>query len=470
MFNQNFYPTPESVISMMTADLDIQEKIILEPSAGKGNIVDFLNKHQAKEVLTFEKETDLATIVKQKSTFLGHDFLEEATAENLSHIDYIIANPPFDQAEHHILKMWEVAPEGCTILSLCNMETIMNGFSRKRRQLELLINENGEVNDLGNCFATAERKTNVEVNLVRLFKPVVSDFNKFDGFFMDEDNDPQGNGILPYNEIRNIVQSYVGAVEKFDEVKSTVESLNRYAKPIGASGSFSYSVTYGDTVTDKAHFAKTLQKTAWKHVFNKMKIEKFVTSGVMQKVNEFVEVQSKYPFTMKNIYRMIDIIVQTREQTFNKSMIEVFDKITKHHHKNRYEVEGWKTNKSYLVDKKFILDWVTEIGFDGQFSIRYNGNQNKMNDLHKVLCFLTGESPKDTMREDKDGNHPPIRELSMWPHQLNLEFGIWYDWGFFQIKGFKKGTLHVKFKDEKVWEKFNRKVAEIKGFELPENI
>lgn len=454
MFNKNFYPTPASVIKEMTFDVDLFDKTILEPSAGKGNIVDFLKKEGAKEILTFEKEEDLATIVKTKSTFLGHDFFE-VCKENISHIDFIIANPPFDNAEKHILKMWEVAPEGCTILSLCNMETIRNGFSRERKQLELLISQDGEVTNLGDCFSTSERKTNVEVSLVKLFKPVVSDYNKFEGFFMDEDDDPQGNGILPYNEIRSIVQSFVGAIEQFDEVNKAVEKLNSYAKPIGASGSFSYTVNYGDSVTDKERFAKSLQKTAWKHVFNKMNINKFVTSGVMQKVNEFVENQSKYPFTMKNIYKMIDIIIQTRQQTFNESIIEVFDKITKHHHDNRYAVEGWKTNKSYLVGKKFILEWVTEQNFSGNMGFNYRGNIAKMNDFQKALKFLTGSTDE-------------ILESHSFQYNNKLDFSAWYDWGFFEIKGFKKGTLHVKFKDQKVWELFNRKIAEIKGFELPE--
>jgi len=452
MFNKNFFPTPNEVIQNMNFGLEIKGKVVLEPSAGKGNIVDYINGQGVKDVLTFEKEPDLATILKQKSTFMGFDFLEEANKDELSHIDLIIANPPFDHADKHILKMWQVAPEGCQIISLCNMKTIENGFSRTRRQLEHLINEHGDIENLGHCFSTSERKTNVEVSMIKLFKPVVSNYDKFEGFLMDQDDEPQGNGIMPYNEIRAIVQNYVGAVEQFDEMKKSVEKLNDYAKPIGASGGFNYSVIYGDTITDQNSFAKALQKTAWKHVFNKMKIEKFVTSGVMRKVNEFVEKQSRYPFTMKNIYKMIDIIIQTREQTFNQSIIEVFDKITKHHHENRYEIEGWKTNKSYLVGKKFILDWVTGFNFSGGMEFKYNGNVDKIVDFQKALNFLTGHNIQVQSRYDlKD-----------------LEFGKWFDWGYFQCKGFKKGTLHVKFKDDQVWEQFNRKVAEIKGFQLPE--
>jgi hypothetical protein len=48
-----------------------------------------------------------------------------------------------------------------------------------------------------------------------------------------------------------------------------------------------------------------------------------------------------------------------------------------------------------------------------------------------------------------------------------MEWGQWYDWGFFIIRGYKKGTMHFRFLEEKVWERFKRRVAEIKGWQLP---
>ena len=54
MFNQDFYPTPNDVIDQMIEGVDISGKTILEPSAGKGNIVDRLNDMGAKQVLFCE--------------------------------------------------------------------------------------------------------------------------------------------------------------------------------------------------------------------------------------------------------------------------------------------------------------------------------------------------------------------------------------------------------------------------------
>ena len=45
MFNQEFYPTPAEVIEIMLQGETIENKTILEPSAGKGDIVDYLNEY-----------------------------------------------------------------------------------------------------------------------------------------------------------------------------------------------------------------------------------------------------------------------------------------------------------------------------------------------------------------------------------------------------------------------------------------
>ena len=66
MFNQEFYPTPAEVIEIMLQGETIENKTILEPSAGKGDIVDYLNEYGAKNVLTCEINQDLQKILKAK--------------------------------------------------------------------------------------------------------------------------------------------------------------------------------------------------------------------------------------------------------------------------------------------------------------------------------------------------------------------------------------------------------------------
>ena len=58
MFNSEFHPTPQGVLEQM--GIDCYDKTVLEPSAGKGDIVDFLFANAALEVLACESNEDLA--------------------------------------------------------------------------------------------------------------------------------------------------------------------------------------------------------------------------------------------------------------------------------------------------------------------------------------------------------------------------------------------------------------------------
>ena len=115
MFDSEFYPTPENVVNTMLNGFDLANKTALEPSAGKGDIIDGLNLAGAK-VLSCEKNEELAKICATKSQFLKHDFFT-LKAEEISHINFIFMNPPFSNADKHILHAWEIAPAGCTIVS-----------------------------------------------------------------------------------------------------------------------------------------------------------------------------------------------------------------------------------------------------------------------------------------------------------------------------------------------------------------
>lgn len=454
MFNKDFYPTPREVIEQM--GIDCYDKAVLEPSAGKGDIVDYLIANGARQVVACEIVPDLRIILNNKCNLIGDDFLK-ITSEQISHIDMIVMNPPFSADEKHILYAWEVAPEGCEIIALCNWQTIDNPYSHHRSRLGELINNYGECRNLGDCFTTAERKTNVKVGLVRLFKPVVSSEFDYDGFFYQPDIDSAGDGVVTYNEAYAVVNSYVAALQCFDRCKELSEEMERYTSVTGFGGGFKFIVRdREDGIVSKELFAKQMQRHCWNHIFKKIGIEKYATRGVMEDINKFIESRKNYPFTMRNIYRMIEIIVGTREQIMNRAIVEAVDNFTMHTHENRYGVEGWKTNSGHLLNKKFIVGWIAE-SWGNRINIRSYScrNYDHIIDLLKALCYLTGKNFEDIEKGYS------LRELSP---------NTWYDWEFFEFKVFKKGTGHFRFKDEKVWELLNRTYAKIKGHVLPGKI
>ena len=111
-----------------------------------------------------------------------------------------------------------------------------------------------------------------------------------------------------------------------------------------------------------------------------------------------------------------------------------------------------------MVNRKFIVPCMTS--YDPKWPkdylyLGYGGMANRMEDVCKALCFITGK------------NYDCVGSLDYFVRDNKLVWGKTFEWGFFRCKGFKKGTMHFEFKDEEVWMKFNREVAKQRGWVLP---
>lgn len=475
MFDKEFYPTPRHVLDIM--GIDCYGKTVLEPSAGKGDIVEYCKEWGALEVLAVEKNDDLRRIVSGKANVIGSDFFD-IKAENIAHIDCIIGNPPFSNADKHILHAWSIAPEGCEITMLCNWQTIANTYGYGRNELKQLIEMYGEAINLGNCFTDAERKTGIEIGMVKLFKPKLSGTDDFDDFYLLGDEDRQDDAIISFNEIKAVVNTYTAAVRCFEKVEAVSSELHSYTNvefigrkkddgsyekhklSFGEGIAFKGSFRDNDGYTTKAEFARAFQMKCWQFIFDRVGVERYVTKGVLTDINKFINNRKNYPFTVRNISKMLDIIIGTRADIMNRAIVEAVDNFTRYTHENRYGVEGWKTNSGYLLNRKFIVGYISELNYTKGLGIRYFGrNFEQILDLTKALCFVTGK-PFDEIPHITNASTPKNTFI---PNQ-------WYDWGFFTFKVYKKGTGHFKFKDENDWAMLNRAYAKIKGQVLPEKL
>lgn len=473
MFHAEFYPTPLHVLEQM--GIDCYDRVVLEPSAGKGDIIDYCAGSGAAMIYACEKNPDLAKIVSQKAQLIAHDFFS-VTAEQISNVQLIVMNPPFSNADKHILHAWNIAPEGCEIIALCNYETLdlQRGWSRS--ELKALVNNYGESQNLKDCFSKAERKTDVEVGLIKLFKPVVSADFDWDGFYFSDEYEIGDNSLIKYNEIRAIVNTYVAAVKCFDEVQEVGKRLN----DLCGTSVFNVAFNRDQNLVSKEQFCREFQMRQWKKVFDKFNIEKFLTKNVIKKVSALSDSRKNYPFTMKNIFRVIEIIIGTAGENLNASIVEAVDNFTRHTHENRYGVEGWKTNESHLLNKKFIVGWISDGWGRTGISIKdYNcHNYDYIIDLTKALCFITG-TDFDSIVPMKLASCRGVyldrygKETSDYYNVIganDFEPNTWYEWGFFEFKLFKKGTGHFKFKNENDWALLNQAYAKIKGMALPETL
>ena len=473
MFNADFYPTPPDVAAEMLDPLDLRGRVVMEPSAGSGNLVQACLERGAAEVLMVEPEPKLRAIlagIPADSRLISNDWLT-VTAEQISHVDLIVMNPPFSADERHILHAWEIAPPGCEIVALANWNTVCDEYVHRltqrtgaglKKQLAKLIEGYGSKENLGECFTTAERPTRVSVGMVRLTRPGqrVSGADEFDGFYLGPDDiEAQGEGLIPYRRSRDIVQRYVEACRIFDEqvaagvrLRSVLDGF--FGKDLGLQ------VTIEGQAVTRNRFRKDLQKQAWEHVFDEFLPQQMATSQLAKDINRFVEEQSKIPFTERNIYRMLQIVAGTQEQRIDRAVEEAIDELTRYTKENRYGVEGWATNSGYMLNRRFIRPYLAELAFSEPSKVRirsYGGQWDEIQDLIKALCFITGRA---------------IEEVRL-PERFNAnsyEPGMWHDWGFFLFRPYKKGTVHFEFKDQEVWAALNARYARIKGQVLPEKL
>lgn len=527
MFDEEFYPTPLDVIKKMIAPFkskrgyyDFSDRIILEPSSGKGDIVDYLtgkyvvnqeerygNIHNEYSdelvdigsIYCIEQDQNLRHILLDKGyRVISDDFLRYSG-------DYffnlILMNPPFSNGDQHLLKAWNTLDSG-DIVCLLNSETIQNPFSKRRKLILNLIDQYGSVEHIGNVFSTAERKTDVEVSIVRLHKPEkksIFDF-QFDSseaeqnFDLDEsilNNAPAikdiiGNMLIQYEKIKEAYVEYV----------KLADLLNHYGKPLVAKKSktkerglpnvgmniFSIASSSYTEGNNKKHgyniFCEKIKKSMWHIVVDNLNniasfdIKKYMTYDVKSKFIEFIEKESHMDFTRDNVWSLITMLHANKNTIMDQCIEQLFDEFTKYYKENRHYVEGWKTNDKWKVNRKIILpnavrygqhlnsyklkDWGDEFqtAFD---SIYY--------DIDKIMDYITGGRNEGELGlfESLDLHFKELGRIRTGDKFENTGESAYFKWKFF-----KKGTLHIEFKDEYLWQEFNIRACKGKNW-LPEN-
>ena len=473
MFNKNFYPTPAELIRKMIEPLNIScGSKILEPSAGKGDILDLViekmsyrswqNEQIKEHFSSIEINKELQFILQKKGyKVVAEDFL---TYNPDQIFDFIIMNPPFDSGVKHLLKAWEIA-EGAEIICLLNEESIKNPYSAERKLLLEIIDQHGTVEFLANSFKNAERKTGVGIALVRLKSKAYKSKFKFNVDHESADNlnfeDIQHNDIARDNLYQNLEARYnkvksllIQKIQLDDKMQHFAEGLLNYGniadinkKCEGKHGYHYYNA-----------FMEILKKSAWDNVFTKTNISKYVTEKVRKDLQKQQDLQGVMIFTEENIRKLLADLYFNQENIMQECIENAFDLMTMYYKENRIHIEGWKTNDKWQVNRKVILPNIRDSSglrwSPNQYSFSYQAKE-KLTDIEKGLCFITGKNIQIIDSMTKVNNREQTEQR---------EFGQWYESEFFEFKLFKKGTLHIKFKDEWIWKQFNLQACKAKNW------
>lgn len=471
MFNKDFFPTPFPVIQKMIAPFrdKINKYSILEPSAGNGDIIDFLVGHHLvdiKDVYCIEKEPELKMILQQKGyKVLGDDFLQYSGS---NHFDLILMNPPFSEGGEHFLKAWDTLKNG-SIVCLLNSETLNNPHTEKRKLIQKILADNAaQIDDLGRCFTTAKRKTDVNVSMVTIrkrsenqFKFTFENLGREKVFKIDEETlqnplavrDVIGNMIIRFEKLQHTFIEYM-------KVKAEMEFYTEGLLPKRKSLTSIINEAVSGGVRSRSQkfnrFSDLMRNEIWQVVMDKINIQQFMTYSVRENFDKFRETQGAVDFTRENVQQLISLLYENKGSILDKAVVDVFDLCTQYHKENRCHVEGWKTNDRWKVNRKIILPNIISPGWNRTYSVsHYGGNYRKFEDMDKVMCYLSGKRYSEIDRIDAGIQRYEVGRTE----KLETEF--------FWIRCFKKGTIHLEFKDKYLWQEFNMRACAGKNW-LPE--
>jgi len=167
-----YFPTPSDIVGRMIDEADIEENsLILEPSAGKGDIVDtIIEAFPSASVDVVEINSRLRDILEAKGhNIIEHDFLDVEAVEKY---DRIIMNPPFEDSQDifQVLKAYKHLKIGGRIVAIMGEGAFFRTDKRSVAFREWL-DERGWSEQLEDgSFKASDRPTGVNTRLVVIDK------------------------------------------------------------------------------------------------------------------------------------------------------------------------------------------------------------------------------------------------------------------------------------------------------------
>jgi hypothetical protein len=465
MIGPEMYPTPTRIGYGMRAKVSRDATNFLDPSAGDGALADVIrgrhDRHGQIKVDCIESDPSLISVLLGKGyPVVGYDWL---TYSGVSYYDAILMNPPFSNGDEHLLKAWDFLYSG-EIVCLLNAETVRNPYTKTRQLLMSIIAEHGEVEDLGRCFASgARRRTEAEVVQVYLRKKASDEEVDLWANVSTERTANENVGDDPvYLAIRDNLGNRQHFYDKATEhALRAFQHLRRAALYMEANGISSGSdyatisgLAWNELGNARAEFGRKHRRDAWMKIFEQMEFHRWLDKKQREQFLRDVETNGNIPFTVENIRGTLENIIEQRNRLFEQSCANVFDALTKYYNGNTNHVEGWKTNDSFKVNMKIVFPWGCNFDakFFHKFELRYGSSEIDIyNDLDRVLAILEGE-PFESVVTIKNALDSAFDLLG---RHVKAPFNNRAESRYFEIKFWKKGTIHLKFKSKDLWARFN---------------
>lgn len=518
---ENFYPTPPEVAAAMLKGIDLRKvSTVLEPSAGTGNLIralarvsvninDKLNidvveldpnlrtlltytyggqakeklrdeqyelerKSRSDDPLSVQEEERLHEIRREikiigqvKDFYVVHD--DFLTFDTRKRYDLILMNPPFADGDAHLLRAISLLAPGGQLCCLLNAETLRNPYSNRRKELQKILSEmDADITYLGNCFDNAERGTDTNIAMIRLYKPAATYRSRIweemeQAADINFDNE-EIRDVTFTDLISNLVSHFnmecdaaLALLQEYEGMKPYIMNrIAKYSEPI-------IDLRVGGHDADPNRLLRLIRAKYWGELLKHPQFMSRMTSEIRTEYCSKVDEMANYDFSLYNIRRVMLEIQSQLLSGAKESILSLFETLSAKHawypecENNIHYYNGWATNKAHAVNRKCIIPCY------GMFS---SWDKNRFEsykageflfDLEKALDYLTA-SPGD----DTGLLLSRLRLAEATGNTRNI------DLRYFKVTFYKKGTCHIVFHDQSVVDKLNIFCARGKNW-LPPN-
>lgn len=466
--NSGFYPTPSKLAGKMLSCVNWEGVYtILEPSAGKGDLADAVDRHirarrhkissrisiDADEPYLdcIEQDADLSALLRGKGLHVVHD--DFLTFRTVKQYDLCIMNPPFENGDQHLLKALSLMERGGQIVCLLNAETIRNPYTNRRKLLAQKLSEyNARIEFIPDAFRHAQRPADVEIALIYVNIPrkiYTSDI--LEGLHRaseNSENSAAGPAALASADwMENLIEGYnfeakLGEkiIHEFQALKPYFDTGDKYDKPL-------LSLTVGcdkrgnNAASQINAYLSGLRGKYWGLLLQRPELTAKMTSAMQQDYQQKIRSLSAYDFSRYNIESVIREIAHQLTRGVEESILELFETFSAKHSwypesaNNIHYYNGWATNKAHKVGMKVIIP-------SNGCHASYGGGldtwrvNNLISDLERAMNYLDrGET----------SFHTPV-DLAVRTANENCTNKA--DFTYFTCVFYKKGTCHIKFKPE----------------------
>lgn len=527
-----FYPTPPEVADKLLAGIDWDKtESVLEPSAGKGNLVKaVLEKYARNAKYSYSSEVkihvDAVEIDPYLRSILRYEFcgrrkselhdrkqqLEESktydydrreylwpsedarlevrateeeirrldrlwfnvvhddflTFQSRKHYDLIVMNPPFADGDAHLLKAIELQKaDGGIIRCLLNAETIRNPYTNRRKILLAQLSELGaEISFLDGAFVDSERGTDVAVALIKVKIP---EPKRSSVIFERLQKAAELETPPPSDVTEMTVSDFMSQiVTRFNvEVDAGLALIREYAamKPYILqnfedcyANNPTLTLCVGDPdrlsagLTPNANrYLCLVRKKYWTALFSNKEFVGKLTTNLRDKYRKMVGKMAVYDFTLFNIQQIAEQMNAEMGQGLQDTIVALFDKLTEKHSwypemsKNIHYYNGWKTNKVHKINSKVIIPIYGVFSSYSWSKETFNVHEaeNTISDIEKVFDYLDGDATAEV------DLHGVLLRACEEGRTRNIPCK------FFDVTLYKKGTMHIKFRNQALVDKFN---------------